>query len=415
MNELDLVRDFRGAVPPPDDATRAAVRARALALAAAPSAAAAPAQRRRRGRWLVRGAVAMAAAAAVLAYLLAAPFEGEEPGILDRARAAVGTGPVLHLVLREEWGGTLIDLETGRPLKRLHGEREVWFDPTRGLHEISRFGGVVQNETVYPPGRLARHLEKTYAGLADGYRKALASGEARVLGSGVVDGIPVYWIRVDAEWLPDVADNRLHEWAHDVAVSRETYEPVYFRETRDGKPGPDTGARVLRMDSLPAGAGDFDAKPSALDGMVAVRGVEEQIGLESAATVLGRPALWLGREFRGLPLARLSRLELASRPRDGSDWDRVSGVTLFYGSLRQAPGRDEQYPDYEQPYVWIQELSRYHHALPGGPYVPPEGTAVVYGNVARARKSGLVISVTGSDAALVTGAARALEEIPATG
>jgi hypothetical protein len=66
--------------------------------------------RRRRRR--VGVSVVMAVVAAV-ALALAWPFHAQHGGFFDRALAAVGDGPVLHVVLRGDWGGTLVDLRTG--------------------------------------------------------------------------------------------------------------------------------------------------------------------------------------------------------------------------------------------------------------------------------------------------------------
>ena len=88
--------------------------------------------------------------AALAALFVAAPWQGgERVGILDRALAAVGDEPVLHIVFRGGWGGTRVDLETGER-QPVYGEREFWFDSSRNLvHEIVRLGGVVENETLY--------------------------------------------------------------------------------------------------------------------------------------------------------------------------------------------------------------------------------------------------------------------------
>ena len=60
--------------------------------------------------WLMRLGFAAAAIAIAGALVLAWPFHGNQGGVLDRALAAIGQGPVLHVVLRGEWGGTLVDL-----------------------------------------------------------------------------------------------------------------------------------------------------------------------------------------------------------------------------------------------------------------------------------------------------------------
>ena len=56
--------------------------------------------------------------------------------MIDRALAATGEGPVLHLVYESDLPHTLVDLETGERTE-LRAEHEVWFDPEAGLRETS--------------------------------------------------------------------------------------------------------------------------------------------------------------------------------------------------------------------------------------------------------------------------------------
>jgi hypothetical protein len=363
-----------------------------------------------RRRWLPRVAVALPiAAAAALALALAWPFGGSSGGVLERALAAVDDGPVLHVVFREGWGGAVVDLQTGES-RRLSGAREVWYDPERGIHTVSRLGGQAQGEALYPPGQV-RFEDKTFAVLAIGYREALESGKARLLGPDELDGVPVYWIRVDAEWNEDVADGKLHEWAHDVAVSRTTYEPVGTRETLDGKNSPDGPARIVSFETLPEGEGDFSAQPDPLNGMAIVCcGFGQTIALDQADDVLGRTPLWLGGQFAGLPLARVTKGDQRAKPRGATEWDRMATVDLFYG-LVTADGK----PDLSQPHVRVQEAPRAHPALVHG-YVPPEGKALVGGRGAIAHLDGLFVTIEaaiGKDSAdNAIAAARALQPLP---
>ncbi len=203
----------------------------------------------------------VAVAALIAVAVLAWPFSGGSHGtLLERAAAAIGDGPVVHAVIQSGWGGTEIDLATGAKVA-VHGEEELWYDPQRGVHDITLFAGVVQGDSLYPPGRVA-YLDKTLAFLAIDYRQALKNGTAKVLGEDAVDGQPVYWIRVDTQMLPDVADGKLHEWAHDVAVSATTLKPVATRETRDGQLSPDGISKILSVETLGSGQGDFTASPA---------------------------------------------------------------------------------------------------------------------------------------------------------
>ena len=364
-----------------------------------------------RRRWLPRLAVALpVAAVAALALALAWPFGGSSGGVLERALAAVDDGPVLHVVFREGWGGTVVDLDTGQR-RSLAGEREVWYDPERGIHTVSRLGDRVEGDALYPPGRV-RFEDKTFAVLATGYREALESGKARLLGPGELDGVPVYWIRVDAEWHEDVADGKLHEWAHDVAVSRESYEPVGTRETLDGKDSPDGPARIVSFETLPAGEGDFTAKPDPLNGVAMMCcGPGDPIALAEALDVLGASPLWLGHEFQGFRLARVAKGEVGVRPRGAPEWQRTTTLELFYGELT-----DKGLPDYPKPPVRLTEALRVSPAFRTGGYTPLEGTAFAAGGSAFAHVDGVFVNVeaatgTGSDDSAIE-AVRALTAMP---
>jgi hypothetical protein len=419
----------------------------------------------RRRPALSRPLAAVTAAAAVLfALALFQPWEGESPTFLERALAAVDDGPVLHVVLRGEWGGTLVDLETGdrRPV---HGENEVWYDPDRRLvHTISRLGASVQHERVYDPGEAPADL----LALGREYREALQSGSARVAEDGTVDGQRVTWITTRSKMLPDVADGKLHEWAQQVAVSHETFRPVATRDTRDGRPGPGTEQRVLELEMLPAGEGDFTAPPgNSADEIVYSEG-REPIARDEAPRALGRTPLWLGREHSGLPFAQASRTitrtgrqeetlitgrvaqdALACRARvertgmrTGSECESMrvhrqslvirgnkvyalgpvqwgeahTGVALFYGTVGDDPStfRADAVPLRNRLHVSLAEMTSAPPVARGGRYDPPEGSVFLGagGRVGSVRVDGLYLSIEASSEELVLSAARALEPMP---
>jgi hypothetical protein len=417
----------------------------------------------RRGRpALTRPLAAVAAAAAVLfALALFQPWEAESPTFLERALAAVDDGPVLHVVLRGEWGGTRVDLETGDRAP-VHGESEIWYDPERRLvHHSSLLGGIVQYEEVYEHRKPPEEL----VALGREYRQALESGSARVAGDDVIDGERVTWITLRRSMDLDVADDRLHEWTQQVAVSRDTFKPVALRETRDGKPGPGTFQRVLELEMLPSGEGDFTApEGEALEGKVFKEG-REAIPLEQAKETLGRTPLWLGRAHEGLSLAQAFRTiaaiggqrqirvtgplarkaekcselrgeagarcfraldypkSLTVRP-DGvfthgpTVWDaEQKGVQLFYGSVGDEPStyRKDVLPRYDQPYVAItQTTQRSPFGRGAGRYVPPEGSIFIAagGRTGFLRVGDLYVTVEASTEELILSAARALEPMP---
>ena len=158
------------------------------------------AQRRRP----LRPLLAFAAVAAVLGIVLM--FGGGSPSTIDRALAAAGDGRVLHLVTESSLPKTLIDLESGER-RVLRGRHEVWFDPRTGARERETVEGFVQWESL----NSSPHGREIYSSLSAGYRDALRSGKAKVVG----ETADVYWINISH--------------GHDVAVSRETYRPVSMR------------------------------------------------------------------------------------------------------------------------------------------------------------------------------------------
>jgi hypothetical protein len=339
-------------------------------------------------------AVALAAAG-LFALALFQPWDDTSPSILERALAAVGDGPVLHVVLRDEAEGGVIDLETGdrTPLYR---EREVWFDEARGLREITRFGGVVQRDVFYPAGRLASDLLKTYSGLASGYREALERGDARVVGQGQIGGVPVHWIQTERYVVSD-PDGTRHVWQRVVAISQETFEPVYVDEKADGEFGPETGARIRRVEWLPADEGDFRAHSTnrPLGGFV-IRDVRKTV--DELAALLGQTPLWLGETFRGMPLEA-----------SGSG-ESTAEVSMFYGA-RFSRGRKEGAPDLRR-FVVIKQTADLS-ALPdyAAALLRP-GALVVLERQGFVERSGLYFVISARTEELILAAARALEPMP---
>ena len=67
---------------------------------------------------------------AAAGLILAWPFRGGPSGtVLQRAAAAIGDGPVLHVVLQDGFHGTLVNLATGDQTE-IHQQDEYWYDPS---------------------------------------------------------------------------------------------------------------------------------------------------------------------------------------------------------------------------------------------------------------------------------------------
>lgn len=374
---------------------------------------------RKRWRWLVRAVSVAGVVVAAGALALAWPFGGRAHGtVLERAAATVGDGPVLHFVIRSGWGGALIDLKTGSRTY-LYATEEFWYEPRRGIHEVSRFAGVVQDDATYPPPRVS-DVDKTLAALVTRYRRALLDGSAHVVGRDAVEGHSVYWIRVDSEMLPD-ADNTLHKWSRDVAVSEETFEPVAARELRDGKPGPDGNLIVLRAESVPENRDNFTRLTRDLSGLPMTVARTGSLTPSEASAVLGRPALWPGRSVAGLDLARIWKDERGEGyDRKSGSWAKTyTGVTFFYGTRddngNPARPRTASSATTAAPFVQVSESRTrdlgFQRVVMH--YAPPEGSILVFdGRIALMQKDRLYVAIEASSEGVVLAAARALERVP---
>lgn len=348
-----------------------------------------------------------AAAAAVAAAVLFWPG-GDQTSILDRARAALAGGPVLHLVLQDEAAGELVELSSGAATT-VHAEREIWYDPQRGMRERSTFGGAVQSDVVRTPDKLATHEDAFLRGFVTSYRSALQDGTARVVAETTLDGTPVTWLQIDAKSLPDVADHRDLVWAQEVAVARDSGLPVYLRETRDGEPGPNTGAAVRSFETLPAGAVDLTPRPEPTP--IGVRiGTDGTINTREADALLGGHAFSLGDEFAGLALALIQQTSYAAGYEKATgSWQRqTTGARFFYGST--ADGVRE----YKAPYLSLSETRELFPGVEFGPrgYVPPRGTLLLQsGRRGILQLDGTYIAIEGPAKETVIAAARALRQV----
>ena len=288
-----------------------------------------------RRRTLVASLSGVAAAVgAIVALLLVAPWQGS-PSFVEKALAAVGAQPVLHVVTSQPApSGTLLDLKTGQPISQTL-RTEVWFDRGRQLKKSiftidgvivdealeTRAGGWTRSGPIYTCAWIAGHpaeatkagvscnanrdngttpravpeappeLDPALAGFVDRYQAALASGEARQIGAGTVDGHDVVWLQFDA-------DGR----AEDVAVDAHTYKPVLIKE----EPGAPS-VRVLTAETVPYESTSFRKPPEVTAQSGGSVASETPVTPHEAAATLGGEALWLGESWNDLRLVATTR------------------------------------------------------------------------------------------------------------
>jgi len=328
-------------------------------------------ERAGRGRGLgrfSRFALAATALGVGIAVAMVARWGGSG-GFEDRALAALGSEPVLHVVAHTQSpsGGRLVDLSTGvtTPITQKM-EMEIWYDQQQGLkHTISRSDGKIIDDTLetpegsYTPGGIvydcawiaAHPVEATKArvscnangkngttprviprpkpsidpslqGFLDGYQRALATGKARKTGTGEIDGRPVVWLAFD---LPD-------RRSEEVAVDAETMRPLLVREMPGGY-----SYRIEQIGTESSKDSDFSKPRLAEVGAQPTAGgviSSESLALRPSSIRTALPgAVWAGSALGGLPLTSAQRDELRTSFADHArPPERGLGLRLEYGS-----------------------------------------------------------------------------------
>jgi hypothetical protein len=335
---------------------------------------------RRRPLWRPYRLAAVAALVAVIAGVVAFWPAGNGTGgsVLDRALAATGEGTVLHMIYEGEQPRTLVDLETGERTE-VRSQNEIWFDPEAGFRQTETFDGVVQFDVVLGRDEMQEHTTSIYSSLGAGYREALESGRAEVVGEDTVDGTAVYWIRI--------------EDGHDVAVSKDSYEPTYIRVTMNGTPAL---TRIVSYETVESGSAPLDAQRTLPGPQDVTTSYGAETDLAEAASLLGREPVWAGSSLQGLPLDSVREVSMPTS--EGP----VPGLSLAYGSFEGG-----------SPHVELIESATAAEGLTMlvgvRGYVPPEGTALVGGSQALVSINGLVIVIHAPDEETAISVARLLE------
>lgn len=368
-------------------------------------------ERRLRGRrlWISASGVAAAAAATVV-VLLVAPWGGGG-GLVDRALAAVGQGPVLHVVTEQpsplSWYRP-VSLTSGKPLP-VTMRQEIWFDQGRDLKKtITTLNDTVFDEVLetpqggFTPGGpvftcawIAAHpveatkarvscnadmqngttphqireqpptLDLALAGFVDQYRSALASGEAVKTGTGQVDGHQVIWLRIDTS----KRSASPYPAIEDVAIDAATYAPLLVRTT-GSRP---VEFKVDEIDTVAYDPALFNRPaPAAWPSIGEVAGKVE-IDPSQSLQLLNGHALWLGDSWNGYRLVRTERQELTTGygPLSTREPTRSVGVVFTYA----APGGTADGPDALQ----VKEATQCEMAwgMQCGPITPSDGVLLV--------------------------------------
>jgi hypothetical protein len=323
------------ALPAPSDAARAEAQSRALA--------ALPRASRRTSRRRL-GVVALSgAAAAVLALLLASPWEGRSPLATERALAALGDRPVIHAIVENlRPHATIVDLASGVERQQLL-RTEYWYDEERALlrtrlsidghllTELLQTREAALSDLGPLPGNAAEpRLDPALAGFASRYREALESGTAEVAGDAYLDDRRVILLRFT---LPSPQEGQpLNE---EVAIDAESFRPLRFRFHYGADASP--WSRVLSIETLEREDGQFtppqprpEPRPRRATGLD-----ERTLTPDEAHNVLGRSALWPGADVEGIALTEIELMKVTTEWSDGRE-TQAKALVLQYGEGRRA-------------------------------------------------------------------------------
>lgn len=247
-------------------------------------------------------------------------------GLVERALAAVGEGPIVHAVIREPTGHVYVELATGKRRRSCaRSRRGLTKGDVSSTRSSERTGASRRTCCTPPEGGLTAHgpiytcrwilahpakaeeagvscdpskadlyqgpvLDPALEQFVGGYREALERGAVKRLGSAVVEGRNVAWFSIELGG----------GGAEEVAVDKETGRPVRVRTIVNGEHT--RVYDVLVLEALEAGEGDFDP-PTTADALPASGQVSEADRIEPAEASASVPgALWPGPTVDGLEL-----------------------------------------------------------------------------------------------------------------
>ena len=284
-----------------------------------------------RRRIAVRGGLVAAAAAAAIVAVLAWP-QGQPGGVIGKALAAIGSGPIMHVVTEAPSGLTYVNLKTGHRTSPVFRE-ELWADRQADrFHLVLSLNGRVLGDVLWPQDSGSGTTpfaadNPAFVALWTGYRTALKNGAVTLAGRGTFRGHAVYWLRFKATSQTPAR--------YEVGVDVRTFKPVVYRTVANGRR---FDQRILVAKATAYRAADFKRRGPSLVGA----GSTSQGGSATAPVPVGpsappppvvhAPWLTAGTSVVGLQLRSAESLTVSSTIR--GKHTSVTGIELTYGPLR---------------------------------------------------------------------------------
>ena len=263
--------------------------------------------------------------------------------LVDEAIAAIDTGPTIHVVVDEGPGAQLVDLRTGKT-RVLRSGAEVWSDPKLGTVWVSTLDGKRTQRFVVPPAQNAP-VFAWWRPVVAGYRAQLRSGAYHLVGTGQIAGQPVDWIA--GKPTSGAPGNGVTE----IAISRATYKPLYWRERSNGTIKPGSGVRVLTVETLPRQPALFAHRTAPFGpGLQGFTGNGVRTTLRAARAAMNPDPAVPPAEIANLRRTWVGLPNYLAPPYN-SYRDQIGGVTLYYGRLDQYGD-----PAHQGSYISITEF-----------------------------------------------------------
>jgi hypothetical protein len=304
----------------------------------------------REPRRKVAVAVALAALITGLAAVLPGRLGRSQMTLVDQAIAAIGSGRMIHVVLDEGRTTQLVDLRTGKTTL-LQSQVEVWSDPKFGTVWLSTLDGK-PTQRISAPAKNAGAIS-WWRPYVVGYRAQLRSGAFHLIGTGQIAGQPVEWIASKPFTIIQASSGVLREGVTEIAISRATYKPLYFRQRFNGVVAYESGVRVITAETLPPTPALF-AHPTIPFGpglgLNSGGGTGIPTTLHDARVAMNPDPVVPPARIDGLRRTWIGLPEYLAPPYN-SYRDQIGGVELYYGSLDYTG-----HPTYRGAYASITEF-----------------------------------------------------------
>lgn len=344
-------------------------------------------------------AVVLAALIAALAAVLPGTIGRNQMTLIDRAIAAIGNGPTTHVVLDQGLGTRLVDFRTGKTTL-VQTRIEYWSDPKLGTLRISTLNGKPLQTILIPPSQNAV-LSDWWRPLVTGYGAQLRNGAYHLVGAGTIAGQAIDWIASKPQTFTDANSGAPHEDVREIAISRTTYKPLYWRMRVDGVIQPDSGVRVITAETLPRKPALF-AHRRPFTGGYAVTPTAPLTTLAQARAAMNPDPVVPPKRLAGL-LRTWVGLPRYLAP-GNSYRDQIGGVELYYGHTD-----DLGVPTYTGSYISITEFPRLNPAVTAqGIRLFPQDAAIINNTTATMKTHGLYVIIKAGRPDQALTAARAL-------